>query len=776
MPRSCLAAVAALAVLAFAPAASAAPFTTVDRTMQDCDGDNLLEPAAGERHVPVDSSQEEPGCRPESGTPVRLPQNASLLHFLHLSDFQIVDEESPARVELLDTTQRAPGLNPFSAAYRPQESLTTQVTEAMVRQARNSVSPVTGKTLDFTILTGDNADSQQYNETRWFIDILDGTTGPENPDPEMSPTTGNDRKIVPDSGVHERVTPATCGAIPFATYRDNGSIYDGVRGGGRPGQDPGYYEPDGEGDGDGYTPDRVRNQAEVPGPHADVTVRDFPGLFEAAQQPFEAVGLGMPWYTAFGNHDALVQGNSPEAFVGPFDGQPETVNPVFDGIARGCLKPSKLQPGTSPEEYIADPLGSLAASEPVVVPPDDRRCFVAKDEPNTAASPCATGGWIQQHDRTTGAPVGHGFQPFTLGAQTGEGRPPSAIENHDGYYAFTPKPGFRFLVLDTVTDECGALVCSEGSVDDAQYQWADRELQAADDRGQRVLVFSHHTLRTIRFPSTDPSEQPVHYGERFDRMSTPPRPVRPTEPPNTTLEDLWCRHPSVVGHVVGHDHENYVLKHRCEDPGQGPNQFYEISTAAHIDWPQQSRLIEFVNMAGQLSLVLTIVDHNGEPKPDGTGQEPVKLASIARELAYNDYQGYRTARGDRTDRNVIVPLARPAEAGGMLPLASTAAVGANRTFAFPFAALPGTAVTLDVLAPVSGNAARAAAARRVRIGRARLTVPESGRARAVVRLSRRGARMVRQRRRLPVVARATLQRPGAAAVTRRAKVTLVRRR
>ena len=78
-----------------------------------------------------------------------------------------------------------------------------------------------------------------------------------------------------------------------------------------------------------------------------MTVRDFPGLLENAQRPFEAVGLGMPWYSAFGNHDALIQGNSGEAFVGPFGNAdaPETVNPVFDSLARGCVKPTKLPTG-----------------------------------------------------------------------------------------------------------------------------------------------------------------------------------------------------------------------------------------------------------------------------------------------------------------------------------------------------------------------------------------------------------------------------------------------
>ena len=604
------------AAISLALAAGVQAATTLERTIQDTDGDNLLEYAPGEAYTVV-------------GAPVgfRPPKRGSLLNFLQLSDFQAVDEESPARVEFLDTTQRVSGLNPFSAAYRPQESLTTQIVEAMVREVRAAKSAITGRRPGLSILTGDNADSQQYNETRWFIDILDGGV-----------------QVNPDSGV-----PAgPCTATP-------GSVYDGVRGGG-PGI--GYYEPDASAgqDGDGYSPDRGENMSET---GRDVTVRDFPTLLERANQPFSATGLGMPWYSAFGNHDALIQGNSSEAYVGPFDGAPEQSNPAMQTVATGCAKPTVLptQYGGDPDAYMsayaADPQGTVNESAPMVVPPDSRRCFLAKDERfgGGAPPPCASGGWIQQHFSTRGMPVGHGFA----------NRPGSAVANHDGYYAFNPAANLRFIVLDTITDECGAPVCAEGSVDEAQFQWLRSEIEAAKANGRYVMVFAHHTLRTIRFPGVDLTEDPLHYGQRVDRRGGNP------QNPGTamTLEELFCAHPRVLAFIAGHEHENYTERHACAadaPPTPGPGEFWQVSTAAHIDWPQQSRMIElFDNGDGTLSLVLTMIDHAAPPRPGASSASggALGLASIGRELAYNDYQGSRAARGTPADRNLIVVMDAP---------------------------------------------------------------------------------------------------------------------
>lgn len=610
-------------LLAPAEAAAAAPDTT-ERTIQDTDGDHLLEFAPGENHLVVGGPQ---GFRP--------PRRGSILNFLQLTDFQMVDEESPARVEFLDTSQRGP-FTPFSAAYRPQESLTTQITEAMVRAVRGSRSPITGKDLALTILTGDNADSQQYNETRWFIDILDGR-GP----------------IDPDSGI----------ASPECPHSNPGSAYDGVQG------DDQYYDPDRSGpntDGPGYSPDPAQNGAPV-------RVRDFPGLFDAANRPFPPRGLGMPWYTAFGNHDALVQGNSPYAYTGPFGTTGESFGPdpqnlAYHEVATGCFKASSA---VSPSSFIEPPNPAVDG----VVPPDPGRCFLAKDEPTTSppGTPCQGTSWIEEHFLTTGTPVGHGFAPASCQPNpvlldpdvcAGYGRPAVAAANHDGYYSFSPVPGLRFAVLDTVTDECGAIFCSEGSIDDAQFRWLDLQLQLAELSGEYAVVFGHHTLRTTRWPSTDLTEQPIHYGQRIDREN----PMDPQGPESVgeTLEELFCRSPQVLAYVAGHEHGNRLQHFTCDGPqpafAQGPGDFWEVTTAAHIDWPQQARMIELIdNRNGTMSLVLTMFDHAGPPRPGpgGRGDGVLRLASIGRELAYNDYQHGRDARGEPEDRNAIIVIDKP---------------------------------------------------------------------------------------------------------------------
>lgn len=619
--------------------AAAAPRDTTILTIQDTNADNQLEYAPGEDYLVINGDK---GFRP--------PRDGSIAYFLHLTDFQIIDEESPGRVEFLDTTQHFPGPRPFGSAYRPQESLSTQVTEAMVRAARNTVSSITSEKLDLAILTGDNADSQQYNETRWFIDILDGQ-----------------KTIDPNSGVP---IPG-CEATPD-------SLYDGPKGGG----ELGYYDPDASGsntDGSGYSPERAENVAEGTG---DVTVRDFPGLLEAAQQPFQAIGLDLPWYSAFGNHDALVQGNSPDAYFGPREpvagDATEQSNPAFQNIATGCVKPTSPPPTPS-----ADFIGYLTTlTQAEIVPPDARRCYLAKDEADPLApAPCNAGGWIEQHFNSTGVPAGHGFAPtaaLDVDSQTaGYGRPLVADAHDDGYYSFSPAVGLRFIVLDSITDECGVIVCSEGSIDDPQFQWLEGQLAQAQAMGQYVLTFAHHTLRTTRFPSVDESEYPIHYGQRFDEDN----PANPQNVSLVTLEDLFCANPNVIAHVVGHEHENAVRSHDCESkpptPGYGSAQrnFWEVSTAAHLDWPQQSRTIELVdNQDGTMSLVLTMLDHEGHPNAGGpkpsydakgqSGEQVQKLAGIARELAYNDYQNSRGSRGDDADRNVIIVIDKPWPYGG----------------------------------------------------------------------------------------------------------------
>jgi metallophosphoesterase (TIGR03767 family) len=339
-------------------------------------------------------------------------------------------------------------------------------------------------------------------------------------------------------------------------------------------------------------------------PRSRYGLPEVPGVLTAARRPFRATGLGLPWYAVHGNHDNMLQGTVPaEGWLSDYmSGGVKIVTPPDDIDAAEALRRF--------ETSEAEALLELARGTRLEVTPDPGRMPVTRS-------------WhVREHFATTGRPAGHGYTRRNL-------------DEGIAYYGFDHGV-VRCLVLDTVNQHGGW----QGSIDATQFGWLAGELAAS--AGRPVLLFSHHSLETLVNDARPPGAD---------------RRVLAAE-----LRDLLLAHPCVVAWVNGHTHVHAVTAVR-EDGA--PGGFWQVTTASHIDWPQQARIIELLETDGGLVLACTVIDSAAPAAHRGSG-DPADLAALARELAANDWQvrdqisaDGGAGAGTAADRNVLLPVDWP---------------------------------------------------------------------------------------------------------------------
>jgi metallophosphoesterase (TIGR03767 family) len=341
----------------------------------------------------------------------------------------------------------------------------------------------------------------------------------------------------------------------------------------------------------------------------------LPGFFGRVGAPHASEGLSVPWYAVFGNHDDSVCGslsNLHAAWDDVYVGDVKFTGFRSEAANEAVRTLWTSSASTGAARSAVGELGRLPALDPRwAVTPDERRRPFSKAEYVTAhLAP----------ENTGPGPIGHGFTPDDLAA----GRT---------YYTAELAPGVRGVSLDS-TNPAGL---AHGSLSDTQFRWLEATVAAHPD--EYVIVFSHHTSESMDSPLPDPDqpEDPRHSGAE--------------------VVALLHRHPHVVAWVNGHVHANRIAPRRGPD---ARHSFWEITTASHIDFPQQARVIELARTGrGILSIFTTLIESDA-PYQAGydDGSQPA-LASLYRELSFNDPHRAPAHEGGPGDRNTELLLVDP---------------------------------------------------------------------------------------------------------------------
>ena len=267
--------------------------------------------------------------------------------------------------------------------------------------------------------------------------------------------------------------------------------------------------------------------------------------------------------------------------------------PEIERLAVGCDKSLCRPPGFDP----ADPL-ALFVTDPAAFSRGATRQVQALDHRRAVTS----SEWIAAH-------VAAGAAGYTA-QHARDGHTDSVIDTEHA----------RIVLLDT-NHPAGDY---QGSIGTAQLAWLETRLAEVDRQPGRVAVLaSHHGSASLtNTRGGDPQRQQA-----------------------AALTALAHRHPCVVAWLVGHRHLHEIRPHPGPHGG-----FWEISTGAVIDWPTQTRSVEFMRHPdGQLEIVCTLHDHDALPG---------SLAHLHHALAYR-FAGSLRERMQGQPHDGDVRLVRP---------------------------------------------------------------------------------------------------------------------
>ena len=347
----------------------------------------------------------------------------------------------------------------------------------------------------------------------------------------------------------------------------------------------------------------------TPGGHEDDEPRALygfpviPKLLDTCRAPFKATGLNLPWYAVHGNHDALLQGTV-------------TANDAMQKEMMGDRRYEALPSSLTLEETLA----AFNEVGPADFPTESDAPFVFVS-PDVKRRALDRGTFAALHCQSPGGPQGHGFSQ-------------SNVDSKTMYYA-TNIGGVRLIVLDSVNQYGGW----QGSLDEEQFRWLEKEIIGTH---LPVVLASHHPLSKM-FNNYSPAERRVCLDE---------------------ITQMLLKYPQVILWLAGHEHRHHVEWIGSE---VGVTGFWQVETASHVDWPQQSRTVEVVKGDdGDIYIGLTVVDHAGPAEYEET-HSPIGLASLSRTLSGNVWQKreelgakhpFEWAEGRHEDRNVVLKIQR----------------------------------------------------------------------------------------------------------------------